>query len=272
MTLADRQVGMDLCEQAGWNQTLEDWAFFLTQAQNQAHLALWAHKPVGTVVGLDLGEGYSWISMMLVDQAFRRKGIGKALMQTVLGSGATAFGLDATPAGASLYVPMGFAPVQTLYRLTGTLPSAKRIPSKVKALSRADWAELLRLDAIASGLNRAYMLNHLFTRYPEYAFGYFEGPKLTGYCLGRKGKHYDQVGPIIAPDQNVARALWEAVSLGWGEKPCVVDVFAHQEGFLALLESWGFVLQRTLLRMKKGSWPEEGVPAYQYAIAGPELT
>src|ERR1700744_4989605 len=106
----DALAGLALSDEAGWNQTLEDWRCFLL---------------CGTVFGMRDDEGrviataallpsppVTWISMVLVTAHWRRRGLANALMTRCIET-ARAHNLepwlDATPAGAAVYRPMGFA-------------------------------------------------------------------------------------------------------------------------------------------------------------------
>src|SRR5256885_5766929 len=114
----DAQAGLVLSTEAGWNQNDADWRFFLSKGvvfgvRDGARL-------VATAALLPYSAGNAWISMVLVTADFRRRGIATKLVDACLDvAGRRGFTtwLDATPAGAAVYGPLGFMPTLQLRRL-----------------------------------------------------------------------------------------------------------------------------------------------------------
>src|SRR5436305_10743625 len=111
--------GLVLSTEAHWNQNEADWRFFLS------HGTVFGIRDddgrlIATAALLPYSGGHAWISMVLVTQAWRRRGLATRLVDACLAR-ATAQGLtpwlDATPAGAIVYGPLGFSPVLELRRL-----------------------------------------------------------------------------------------------------------------------------------------------------------
>src|ERR1700689_5265518 len=115
----DAPAGLALSTEAHWNQNEADWRFFLTK---------------GTVFGvrdtdktliasaalLPYSSGNAWISMVLVTANWRRRGLATRLVDACLAEAAERgliTWLDATPAGAAVYGPLGFTPTLQLRRL-----------------------------------------------------------------------------------------------------------------------------------------------------------
>ena len=75
---------------------------------------------VATAALLPYTADNAWISMVLVTESWRRRGLATRLVDTCLNT-ATRLGLttwlDATPAGAAVYGPLGFTPTIQLRRL-----------------------------------------------------------------------------------------------------------------------------------------------------------
>ena len=83
LTLADLPLVLRLRAQAGWNQTEADLRRFFDLSGEGSFIAEWDGQPAGTVCTFVFGST-AWIAMMLVEEALRGRGIGKALMQRAL--------------------------------------------------------------------------------------------------------------------------------------------------------------------------------------------
>src|SRR3954471_18789546 len=110
--------GLVLSTEAHWNQNEADWRFFLSEGtvfgvRDREQL-------VATAALLPYSAGNAWISMVLVTANWQRRGIATKLVDACLNA-ATRLGLttwlDATPAGANVYGPLGFTPTLQLRRL-----------------------------------------------------------------------------------------------------------------------------------------------------------
>ena len=102
MTPDDVPLGMRLKQQAGWNQLPADWLRLLALAPGGCFVAESGNRPVGTTC-VTVFDRVGWISMVLVDEQARGRGIGTRLMQHALDHlgrrGVRTVRLDATPEG-----------------------------------------------------------------------------------------------------------------------------------------------------------------------------
>src|SRR4029453_8926288 len=115
----DAAAGLVLSTEARWNQNEDDWRFFLSEG-----VAFGVRDDAGrwiaTAARRPYSAGNAWISMVLVAESARRRGIATRLVDACLATAKqmnlTSW-LDATPAGATVYGPLGFAPTLELRRL-----------------------------------------------------------------------------------------------------------------------------------------------------------
>jgi GNAT superfamily N-acetyltransferase len=150
----DAQAGMVLSTEAGWNQNEADWRFFLSQGvvfgmRDGARL-------VATAALLPYSAGNAWISMVLVTADFRRRGIATKLVDACLNAaarrGLTPW-LDATPAGATVYEPLGFKPGHLdRYRTATSTPWPRAMPAPWASTAAHCCRNLPRVRAPASCL------------------------------------------------------------------------------------------------------------------------
>jgi len=279
MTADDVAAGMRLVREAGWNQTEEDWQLFLRLSPGRCFVAVADARVIGTVTSLGYEGEMAWISMLLVDPSTRRMGIGSRLFDRALDAvvGCRTIALDATPAGQGLYARRGFEPRFEIDRLvTGHLPPPDGdLPSEVKPIAEEDWPAIAALDRPIFGADRTPVLRALWARAPRLAWAQVREGRLTGYCLGRAGSRYIQLGPVVAETTEDALALCRASMHGLAWQAVVLDVPAFQPALRAWLEGVGFSRQRSLLRMALSRTQDQAALAPQLrrqcAIAGPEL-
>src|SRR5881275_1687479 len=117
LTFEDLGEALRLSTTAGWNQQVDDWRMLLRLAPAGAFAALIDACIVGTAIGIDYGA-FAWIAMMLVDPAYRSRGIGRRLLEAAMHAVPSdlPIRLDATTRGQPLYQRYGFEDEATLSR------------------------------------------------------------------------------------------------------------------------------------------------------------
>ena len=273
MTLADIPAGLGLCRASRWNQTERDWQHFLAAAPHGALVAAEHGTVIGTVATLPYGS-FTWISMVLVDPAARRRGIGTLLLNRgldLVAQGSTAR-LDATPAGELVYRKLGFVGEYGLARvLLDARPRGAADTQGARPLARGDWPALLDMDTRAFGASRASLLERLAAEAPEYAWVAERHGRLHGYLLGRHGHVREQLGPLIADSAETAGLLLDACLGAQPERKIFIDVPDDQQAWRDRLTQIGFAIERPFLRMYRGRLTAPGQPSQVYAITGPEF-
>src|SRR5262249_7468714 len=121
LTPADVARALALSAKVGWNQTAEDWRLFITHGRTIGLFDADAGL-IATAAALPYDHGFGWISMVIVDEAWRRRGLARRLMGECIDEmrrrRLTAL-LDATPAGALVYRELGFAELCRMERWEG---------------------------------------------------------------------------------------------------------------------------------------------------------
>ena len=146
----------------------DDWGdrrtwFEFTLIQDTCHpiVAELDDRIVGTGVGVRSGRA-GWIGTIWVAADLRGHGLGRALTEAVISSlhdgGVRTLLLVSTEAGRPLYERMGFE-VQTWYQILEAAGTAGADPDPhVRPFRRADLAPVTKLDAAATGEDRASVL------------------------------------------------------------------------------------------------------------------
>jgi GNAT superfamily N-acetyltransferase len=260
--VGDAQAGLTLSTEAGWNQNEADWQFFLSKGIVFGLRD--GDRLVATAALLPYSAGNAWISMVLVTPDWRRRGIATKLVDACLAA-ATLRGLtlwlDATPAGASVYGPLGFTPVLQLRRLRLEKPMDTRA---AQPLSIGGVETLIARDTSTMGFDRSTLL-------PE--FGSRPGSRIVSdtdsIALIRNGRTARQIGPLLADHADQALALVDAITRS-ESGPWLIDAVHSQDAFLSGLVHSGWNIERPFQRMRFG--PATAAPAQlPFAVAGPEF-
>lgn len=258
-----------LSTEAGWNQTADDWTMMLEQGKGFGYESDGGGLVASSII-LPCGDAFGWISMVLVTGAFRKKRVATKLLEICirrLEKMGLAPVLDATPAGARVYKPLGFKAHFGLSRWQGDVGPASSPTDVTRAVEPNDLAAILALDGEAFGGGRGLVIRSLMQRAPAVARVAADG---SGFVLARDGRGAMQIGPLAAADETVAGALLND-ALAAAEGPVFIDVPDDKAGINAMLEDRGFTVQRPFTRMAKGRTQPFGDPTRLFAVAGPEL-
>jgi len=264
-----------LCVEARWNQTADDWGTMLALGEGFGLIDR-AGAIVATSLALPFASGgFGWISMVLVTEAHRRRGLATRLMERAMHAlevrNLTAV-LDATPAGREVYRLLGFEDTWGIERLQClAAPSPPEAPqAAVRPMTDADWGAVCALDAATFGADRSELIAALRARLPQAALVAEGRSGINGFLLGRDGRIANDLGPCVADSEPIAIALL-AAALKKVAAPVFLDMPALHTSAGEWLRAAGFTLQRPYTRMLlKRAQPFNDVKRL-FAIAGQEL-
>lgn len=281
LTAADLDDAFGLSAGAGWNQGLPDWRMLLQLAPAGSFAAVVERRVVGTAIGIDYGT-FGWIAMMLVDPSLRGRGLGARLLEAAMGAVPpdVPIRLDATPLGRPLYQRYGFEDEVMLTRHVAEASrprpdGAADLQPDVRPLAAVDLPQVTALDRQVFGADRRILLEWALAGAPQYAHAVEAGAGIH-YCLGRRGRLFDLLGPVVAADDETAQALLNASLVAADGRAVAVDAFDRHAGFTEWLRSRGFTAQRPLFRMRRAARPEGRAATgasqvFERAILGPEF-
>ena len=229
-------------------------------------LAIVQGMPVGLVGAVDYGP-FAYIGMMGVRPEFQRHGIGHALMRQLLAwldaRGTPMALLDASEAGAPMYVQLGFVQedLACLFEHPHYTPSRSRA-EHVHHLQRQDIESIADLDAPIFGASRASLFRILLADFPERAFvTRDEAGQVSGYLFAQPGR----LGPWVAKRRQDAELLLQAaMSLPFEAAPVVIAPQVNAAA-IELLERFGFQFMRSCRHMRRGG---SNVPSWRALIYG----
>jgi GNAT superfamily N-acetyltransferase len=261
LTPADAADGLRLSTEAGWNQTAADWDWLLT-----AGIGFGVRNTAGRVVGTSLALPYppdfGWVSMVLVHEPYRRRGLATMLLAAAVDH-LRALGLvarlDATPAGRAVYAELGFLDIEPISRWRGAAVAGVATPIAF------DLAAVAEFDLLAFGADRRGLLQAIAQRpYSRVILGD------AGYALIRRGRTATQIGPIVARTADISVHLFQLA----GQQVAgaiILDVPARAVELSTGLAAAGFVVDRSFTRMANDQGRSFGESSMIAAIAGPDL-
>jgi GNAT superfamily N-acetyltransferase len=263
-----------LVREARWNQLAADWRIFLALGRLYA-IPTQEGRIVATTATLPYGGRFAWISMVLVATEYRRRGLATRLMQQAmqdLSAAALVPVLDATPDGHAVYRRLGFEDSWGFQRLMRRERQAAPPPAgvTVRPVTNTDWQAVCAYDAAAFGAERGAVLAGLRERLPAADLVAMRGNEIVGFLLGRDGRLAAHLGPLIADDDAIARAL-VARALDAIDGPLFIDLADSKTELRRFLDAHGFAALRPFTRMLCGASARFDDPARTFAVVGPEF-
>jgi GNAT superfamily N-acetyltransferase len=270
----DCNACVPLSAEPQWNQIAADWRWML-ETGDSFGLFTPAGRLVASGLTVPFDGPFGWISMILVTQAFRRRGLATHLMRrcmdALLARGMTP-ALDATPEGRQVYLRLGFKDVYTLTRFFAEKPepTGPARSANIRSMRKDDLADVAAWDRMPFGAGRARLLADLHRRLPTCAFVAESDGRLRGFVVGRDGRTCAQIGPVVAEDAATASAL-TMTALAETPGPVCIDIGDQHSSLADDLKVAGFSPLLPFIRMIHGRSEPYDNPARIFAIAGPEL-
>jgi GNAT superfamily N-acetyltransferase len=255
LTTDDIPAACALSEEAGWNQTSEDWRRLIDLEPLGCFGIVEDERLVATTTLLTYGSDMAWVGMVLTHPDYRRRGYSRRLVTAALElAGARNIRcskLDATDQGKPLYASLGFEVEQPVERWR-RLPRPIAPPEPVPAGTIPQ-----REDRIAFAVDRRKFIDTL-------------GEPLVhenAYALHRKGRLAQYFGPCVARNTATAFRLIGAALATDPEATWFWDLLPSNPAAVALARDFGFEPVRRLTRMVRGE-PIRGEDSMVYAIGG----
>ena len=225
MTWVDVPAAHGLTQQSGWPHTEKDWAFHLGQGRGWV-----ATDSAGAIIGTTLlwfyGDDAGTVGLVIVDEAFRGKGVGRALMEhTMEEAGDRKIRLIATEMAVKLYQDLGFASLNTIEQRQGILAGGTPLPAHNESIVRAaredDYDSIRTLDRKAARMDRSRLIDSLLTSSSSYVLE--KEDRVIGSVLVRESGRGKIFGPLITSNQADAKLL---LSHALSEHPgfCRIDI------------------------------------------------
>ncbi|MDI5936110.1 GNAT family N-acetyltransferase [Halomonas kalidii] len=271
MLESDLPAAHRLSQAVRWPHRLEDWQ--LVHRLGSGFVAERNGEVIGTAMCWSHGSDYASLGMIIVSPEAQGKGIGRALMESILDLiGERNTLLLATPEGQPLYERLGFKPIGTVHQHQGTVVQPEIVApppgERIRPAGVNDRAKLIELATAGTGMPRAAALNELL----QVADGVVidSSGELTGLALMRRfGRGY-VIGPVVVPDPERAKAMISHLLGAHADAFVRIDV--HDSSQLSpWLEELGLLQVDTVVAMVRGEAPEPAPGLQQFAIINQAL-
>ena len=245
LTAADIHTCWQLSQALRWPHREADWQQFISWAK--AHGAALAVRADGQLIGCGLawqwGDEQGSIGMVIVDNAWQRRGIGKRLFKGLLQAleGRDVM-LQATAQGRPLYESLGFTAIGHARQFHGHWqPPVEAGPTSslatdelTRLLQPQDLPALLAYDQRERGLTRPALLQALLAQMDadeRCAVSMDEQGHLCGYGILRRFGRGWVVGPLLADGADRAVALVRLLTQERTGDFVRIDLAAHTRAF-----------------------------------------
>ena len=265
LEVSDIPAAMELSQQAGWNQTIEDWRLLIDLSPEGCFAIAVGGELAATTTLIHYGRRLAWIGMVLTKESYRGRGFAKRLLSKALSHadqlGIETVKLDATDQGQPIYENMGFRCEQPVERWSRRASADVGVTMpRVDVLLPEDCRTA---DQHAFGVGRSELLQRLGRR----GVSQFNG---TSYMMTRPGRDSDYLGPSVCDVPEVARKLVEQALNSGKDRGWSWDLLPRNSSAVAIARDLGFNPTRHLQRMVRGKGLQVQ-EALIYAIAGFEL-
>lgn len=258
MTPGELVRALDWAADEGWNPGREDAEAFFAADPQGFFVAEVDNAPVAAISVVNHTDDFAFLGLYLCQPEHRGKGIGYALWQHGLAhAGDRTVGLDGVPAQQENYHRSGFVLAGENTRFAGALPRAHG--PRLRAVSGADIAHLIELEAIANGVPKPRFLHAWFQ--PTHSrrtlcLGAEENP--SAFLTVRRCVTDFKIGPLIAPGPDEARDLLTGAAHLTEDAPVMIDVPGDQVELAALCREMGMEPCFSTARMYRGPAPVSG--------------
>ncbi|MGG6895026.1 MULTISPECIES: GNAT family N-acetyltransferase [Rhizobium] len=198
-----------LSRQANWPHRAEDWHLVLRLSHGVAAVDE-AGRVVGTIFMTPYGGDCATISMVIVDEGMRGRGLGRKLMdEAITLAGDRSLRLIATAEGLPLYCKLGFVVEGEIFQHQGHLVHLAQ-GGEVETATAGDFSAIKALDRAAFGADRSALIDFLAD--VAQAVVIRRNGRIEAYGALRAFGRGDVIGPVIAPSAEDAKSLITALA------------------------------------------------------------
>jgi ribosomal protein S18 acetylase RimI-like enzyme len=198
MRRSDFAFAIKLTDTMNWDLTEKDFTFMMELEPEGCFVALADAKRVGITTTAHYGK-IGCIGNVIVDARYRSKGVGVKLVKEATrylsDRFASTIALYAYQNTVEFYEKMGFKADYQLIRFTGEGHKNQETHENVRAMTRLDLREAVRMDQACMNWNRERLLRRKFTDSSGLCYAARENGKLVGFVMA--DLYRQEIGPLI---------------------------------------------------------------------------
>jgi len=242
MTARDFRAIIKLTNNEQWGFGVRDMRRMLKLQPKGCLVAVDGAKRIGLTTASCYGGELGWIGNVVVDRAYRNKGIASDLVQAAIRRLAhrrvRRVGLYSFPENQSMYERLGFETVGGFILLSILRGPLKRAGGNLKI----PFSKILRFDRRAFGADRSKLLRCLMRDFPRSWAWIRRGTELCGYAIVKEYQDSSEIGPSICEkaDRDTALALLKASKSLTRKWPLEISIPESNRTFLETAQSAGF--------------------------------
>ncbi|MBE1284825.1 MAG: GNAT family N-acetyltransferase [Rhodobacteraceae bacterium] len=258
MGVGDVQRAVDWAAAEGWNPGAQDAACFGV-VDAQGFWGGWlGDRMIAAISVVNYGSDFAFLGFYIVDPEFRGQGYGLRLWEAALKhAGNRVVGLDGVVQEQENYRKSGFELAWRNNRFGGVPQRLDPVPGVTVEPLMGPEPGLLALDAQVFPAARDAFWQGWLTAQGHVSLRAVEGAGTTGFATLRPCRTGYKIGPLVAQDRNVARALLAKLLTHVPDGQDVfLDVPEPNPEALALARELGLSPVFETARMYKGAVPQ----------------
>lgn len=258
MTRADLGRALDWAAEEGWNPGLEDLGVFHATDPSGFFCAELGGKMAAAISVVNHSPTLAFLGLYLCAPAYRGQGIAHALwLHALRHAGDRTVGLDGVPAQQENYRKSGFVLAGQTRRYAGRLHAGHG--KGVTSASAADHPLLMELERRACGYAKpAFCAAWLEPAQSRYTLVHRINGAPDGFLTLRRCREGWKIGPLCAPDLQVASTLLEAAAQHTEDEPVMIDLPQGSAPLAAHCLEMGLEQMFHTARMYRGPAPLPG--------------
>lgn len=234
LTREEAEVAAEWAGLEGWNPGLHDMDSFYSTDPNGFFGGFLDGELIACISAVSYGEGFGFIGFYIVKPQYRGRGFGLKIWRHAMRyMGGRNVGLDGVLAQVANYAKYGFRFAYHNARYAGYAnytgffsydnSDALPVPGLVR-LADVPLSTVTEFDDTIFPVCRPAFLRNWITHTAHVSFGVLDGNRMVGYGVIRPCRKGFKIGPLAASGENVAEALFSALTEHVGTRPVFLDV------------------------------------------------
>ncbi|WP_082246044.1 GNAT family N-acetyltransferase [Bacillus gaemokensis] len=249
---------INLSESVGWDYSSEEIRTIF-----QSGIVYGGKNKQGEIIAsaaiILYGEKLASIGMVIVNPQYKGKGIGRKITEACIRSVSekTPIMLIATEEGKPLYEKLGFQVVSHVLKYICNQYSVSKEYDRTEnhifvEYDEVDLCRIVKLDEGAFGVNRSNFIKKRIEQCQQCVVVKDKGNYIVGYGMSVQTPENRIVGPIVAPNDNIAIEVVHHLIKGYNGR-LRIDVPEGNDAFMKVLETTGFQrVNQPPIMMKNG--------------------